>query len=87
MNRRNFLKGFLATATVVALAPLAPVVELPTAEATYLTFDEVLKTTLDNYRQVMIDHITKPSPIFLKMKEIGWIKEEGMNIVEPVIYA
>lgn len=83
MNRRNFLKGFLATATIVALAPLAPIVELPVRNA---TFEDLAAITLKNYRKAIADHITMKQPIWYKMKELGWIAPEGTAIVEPIIY-
>lgn len=55
-SRRNFLKGFLATATVVALAPLPPVVELSTQSAIYRApFEEIVRITLQKYRPVFAD--------------------------------
>ena len=56
MNRRNFLKGFLASGAVVALAPLVPVV-LPTAEATYINLDEMLQNILVSYRRQIAENI------------------------------
>lgn len=54
MHRRNFLKGFLATATIVALAPLSPIVELPVKNA---TFEELVAVTLKSYRKILADNI------------------------------
>jgi len=82
MNRRNFLKGFLATAAVVTLAPLAPIVELPVQNA---TFEALIATTLKNYRRVIADNITMKSCVWMKFKELGWIGG-GQDIVEPIVY-
>lgn len=61
MNRRNFLKGFLATGAVAALAPLVPVA-LPTAEATYINLDEMLQQVLTNYRSHLAGMICSSDP-------------------------
>ena len=58
MNRRGFLKGLLATATVVALAPIAPIVELPIEDATFVTFEKIAKIVLDKYRPLLAANIT-----------------------------
>lgn len=66
MNRRGFLKGFLATAAVVALAPLAPIVEVPVSS---VTFESLVATTLKNYRQVIADSITNQSVVWKALKQ------------------
>lgn len=58
MDRRNFLKGFLASATVVALAPLAPAIELSLADAEFLTFEEIAQEVLKHFRGQLIANIT-----------------------------
>lgn len=82
MNRRNFLKGFLASGAVIALAPLMPIVEAPISTA---TFDSIIATTLANYRPIIAAMITRPSPIFEALKKNGWIAQ-GQPIVEPFIF-
>jgi hypothetical protein len=82
MNRRNFLKGFLATAAVVTLAPLAPIVELPVQNA---TFEALVATTLKNYREVLAANITSQTCVWIKLKELGWVGG-GQDIVEPIVY-
>lgn len=57
MNRRNFLKGLLASTAVVALAPLAPVVEVPVSNATFVSFDRIALTTLNKYRPIFADNL------------------------------
>lgn len=34
----------------------------------------------------MADNITKPSPLWLALKEKGFVVLEGQDIVEPIIY-
>ena len=82
MNRRNFLKGFLASGAVIALAPLMPIVEAPISTATFVTFDSLVATTLANYRSVIVE---RPSPVFEALKKNGWIAQ-GQPIVEPFIF-
>jgi hypothetical protein len=85
MNRRNFLKGFIITATVVTLAPLAPIVELPVSTA---TFESLVATTLQNYRKALADNITKGNAVWFYLKRRKMITEltESYPIVEPIYY-
>lgn len=64
MNRRNFLKGLLSTGAVAALAPLAPVVELPVAEATFLSLEEAMQICLKNFRNLIVANLTDRNPYF-----------------------
>lgn len=81
VNRRDFLKGFLAATAVTALAPLPQLAELPTKQA---TFEDMVALTLKNYRQMLTDNITSKSVIFTKFQELGWIPPEGMKLIEPI---
>ena len=84
MNRRNFLKGFLASATVVALAPLAPVIELPVEKA---TFESIVAVTLKAYRQKLADNITmkqKMPEVMLNMLYAKGCIDGGKSLVEPM---
>lgn len=74
MNRRSFLKGFVATA-VVASYELSPVklIELPIKDAKFLTVDQVIATTLSNYREVIAKNITSQQSVFMALKRQGFI--------------
>jgi hypothetical protein len=69
MNRRNFLTGLLATATIAVVAsPLA----LPGyGVAPAVALDEVIARTLKNYQQVMLDNLTRPSLLYAALKSRG----------------
>jgi hypothetical protein len=82
VNRRHFLKGFLASGAIIALAPLMLVVEVPVSS---VTFESLVATTLANYRPIFVDIITRPSPIFEALKKNSWI-EQGQPVIEPFIF-
>lgn len=80
MNRRGFLRGLLATA-VIAVVP-SPL-SLPGAGvAKVLTFDEHMAA----FSRILIDNITRPSPLWLMLKDRGLIGEpvSGEDIWEPI---
>lgn len=77
MNRRNFLKGFAAATIFTALAPLPSIVELSTNNASYLTVDQIIQTTLMNYRNILAKNITDQQCIWMKLKEKGLIEING----------
>jgi hypothetical protein len=62
MNRRNFLKRFIAATTVATLAPVS-LVEVPVTETTkFVSFEERVRITLAKYRPIFADSITAKSP-------------------------
>ena len=85
MNRRNFLKGFVAATTVAALAPTT-LVELPVTEATkFVSFEEIARITLEKYRPILANAIlsSRYNPLnnpFARFKVDG-----GTEIVEPIL--
>ena len=83
MNRRNFLKGFLLTAAVVALAPNT-LVEIPVTEATkFVSFEEIAQITLNRYRRVIADSVvSKGHAVFYRWQPVVG----GIDLVEPLIY-
>lgn len=84
MNRRNFLKGFLAATTVAALAPTT-LVELPVTEATkFVSFEEIARITLDKYRPVFANAILSSPNVFFRFKNSNSVGG-GIAIVEPII--
>lgn len=83
MNRRNFIKGLLSTATVVALAPLAPVVELPIATA---TFEQIAQITLNKYRREIAANILGASVKCEMLYARGCVAEmRGRALIEPIL--
>lgn len=78
MNRRSFIKGFLTTATVVALAPLAPVVELSTELARFYTLEEMMQECLIDFRCQVIRNLTDGNPFhaFITSKPIIMNEEQ-----------
>lgn len=92
MNRRNFLKGFLATTAVVALTPLAPVVELSVQDATFdLAFDEIARMTLEGYRPILANNICNSRVTRVKWEMLysaHCVKLEpgSKALVEPILY-
>lgn len=87
MNRRNFLKGFIAATTVAALAPVS-LVEVPVTQATkFVNFDELARITLEKYRPVLADFMTRESVwtnIIQSRKADGSLRC-GTDIVEPIL--
>ncbi len=81
MNRRNFLKGFLASGAVIALAPLMPIVEVPIESA---KFEELMVTTLNEYRKILVENITRQNGVFTFLLRKGYINA-GEPISFPVI--
>lgn len=69
MNRRNFLAGLLAISTIAVL-PSFPISPIHKA----VSLDEIMATTLKEYRSVLINNITTYSPRFQQLKERGLIK-------------
>lgn len=67
MNRRNFLKGFLAATVVTTLAPLPALIETPIAEAKFVSFEEIARVTLEKYRPILADSFVKGSKIRWEM--------------------
>lgn len=84
MNRRNFLKGFIAATTVAALAPVS-LVEVPVTETTrFVSFEEIARITLQKYRYILAEAITQSpakSSYFYKWQPVSG----GIDIVEPII--
>lgn len=68
MNRRNFIKGFLTTATVAALAPLPALAELPVSGAKFLTLEEMLQECLSDFRGQLISNITSQQVYWSRIK-------------------
>lgn len=55
MDRRNFLKGFIASTTVAALAPVS-LLEVPILESTkWVDFEQIATITLNKYRPILAD--------------------------------
>lgn len=94
MNRRNFLKGFIAATTVAALAPVS-LVEVPVTETTrFVSFEEIARITLEKYRPILSDAIltsrysrSNPFARFYTRDNISVTVYDngGVDIVEPVI--
>ncbi len=84
MHRRNFLKGFIATTTVAALAPVT-LVEVPILESTkWIDFEQIATITLKAYRPILADAILS-SP-YSRFKDFSMFKyPEGTAIVEPIV--
>lgn len=49
------------------------IISLPLAGARFLTFWELIKEDLPKYSKLLVENILTPSPVFLKMKEFGWV--------------
>lgn len=83
MNRRNFLKGFIAASTVAALAPVS-LVEVPIAESIkWVDFEQIATITLKAYRPILADAILS-SP-YSRFKTSMFNYPEGTAIVEPIV--
>lgn len=52
-------------------------------------FDQLVATTLKNYRAIMADNVSRQIPLLAKLKELGFYREEegGTSIVEPLMHA
>lgn len=84
MNRRNFLKGFLAATTVAALAPVS-LVEVPVTETTrFVSFEEIARITLEKYRPVLADMLLSVRGNSFKSFSKFQIYDGGIDIVEPI---
>ena len=88
MNRRNFLKGFLAATTVAALAPTT-LVEVPVTETTrFVSFEEIARITLRSYRNLLASSITDRDVIWkniIQSRKADGSLRCGTDIVEPIL--
>jgi hypothetical protein len=60
MDRRSFLRGLLATAAIVVIDPSLPKAPAPLVKS-FCNFDQLVATTLANYRPLFAKNITEPS--------------------------
>ena len=73
MNRRDFIKGFVA-ATAIALVPLPVMTEV---HINTVTFDSLVATTLKQYAPILTENITRQNVVFNLFKERGLIRENA----------
>ena len=59
MDRRNFLKGLLAAGVVTLVQPTFPVSNV--APAAKISFEEIVRITLDKYRPILAQSILNSS--------------------------
>lgn len=83
MNRRNFLKGLLATATIAVIPSPLTLPGYGVAQAA--TFDELIAKSLKSCQKLMLDNITRPSPLYLMLKDKGLLQPaSGKEIWERI---
>jgi hypothetical protein len=75
MNRRNFLKGIFSAVAVAAVVPISlvqpEVLIAPTTS--FVTFDQMVATTLASYHEVMVQHFTKQTVIWKHLSAKGLV--------------
>ncbi len=75
MNRRDFIKGLFATATYTVVAPHLPQHTSGVRLQAASSFQDLIETTLMQYRKVLADNITQKSVIWTLFVEKGYINE------------
>lgn len=75
MNRRDFIKGLFATAAYTVVAPHLPQPTSGVRLKAAPSLQDLIETTLLQYRKALADNITSKSVLWTHLIEKGYINE------------
>jgi hypothetical protein len=75
----QYIKGYKLIGYSDLHPPYTTIISVPLKGAKFLTGFPL-------YAAHMVDNITAPTPLWLMLKEKGYVVPEGQDIVEPIIY-